>query len=753
MRGACALFWLDGSIIPAGIRAPRSRGVGGTMMGSLRRFSMLAIRRLPAFLPALVAVIAASGLAHAAAVKTGHVTAELVADQTALVPGTTTTLALRLSIEPGWHTYWRNPGESGLPTTLAWRLPGGYAAGAIEWPAPQTLPVGPLMNYGYEGDVLHLVPLSVPANATAGTTATLAARADWLVCKETCIPEGVDLALDLPVAAGAGPSRWHDAIAATRAALPGALPAGWQASASASGSVVSLTLTPPPNAPDPGRLQFFAQDERRIEPSAPQRQLAPADGRYTLQLPVSHELSGPFGPLAGVLRAQKGFAVGGGKVDAVALDVPLAGTPEAGPKPAPAASIAVVQPNGSAASSLSLPVALGFALFGGLLLNLMPCVFPILSLKALGLATSHGTDARASRHEAVAFAAGVVLAFAALGVALAGLRSAGEELGWGFQLQSPAVVTSLAILFFVMALNLSGVFEFGALVPSGVASWSHANRHVNAFASGVLAVAIASPCTAPFMGAALGYALGERATVTFGVFVALGLGMALPYCLLAWFPQWRRALPRPGPWMVRLKQLLAFPLYATVAWLVWVLAAQTGNDAVIRIGVALVLVAFALWAWRTWRAAGHRAWSALALIGAAAALLVAWPLVAGMRNAADAPRVQAAGVWQPYSAARVAELTAEGRPVFVDFTAAWCITCQVNERLVLNDGSVRDAFARAGAALVRADWTRRDAAISEALAALGRSGVPAYVIYRKGREPQVLPEVLQRRTVIDALAS
>ncbi len=712
---------------------------------------MLSLRRLLAFLSTLFVVLAMP--AQAAPVKTGHVVAELVGDETALVPGTTTTLALRLAIEPGWHTYWRNPGESGLPTTLDWRLPAGFSAGDILWPAPRALPAGPLMNYGYEGEVFHLVPLSVPSTAKPGTTTTLAAHADWLVCKETCIPEGADLTLDLPVADHASPSPWHDAIAKTRAALPGALPSSWHASASAAGAVITLSLTPPANAADPGRLQFFAIADRHVEPSAPQKQLAPANGRYTLQLPVSHELAGDFGRLQGVLRADKGFAVDGGKVDAVALDMPLIGTPVAGPKPSPTASVAAVQSSSLPASTLSLPFALGFAFLGGLLLNLMPCVFPILSLKALGLATSDADDRRASRYEAVAFAAGVVLAFAALGGALAGLRSAGEELGWGFQLQSPAVVTSLAILFFVMALNLSGVFEFAALVPSGVASWSHANRHVNGFASGVLAVAIASPCTAPFMGAALGYALGEHAQVTLGVFVALGLGMALPYFALAWFPRWRRALPRPGPWMLRLKQVLAFPLYATVAWLVWVLAAQVGNDAVIRIGIALVLIAFALWAWRTWRSAAHRAWGGAAVVGAVAGLLVAWPLLAGVRSVADLAQTQPANGWQSYSPARIAELTAGGRPVFVDFTAAWCITCQVNERLVLNDAGVRDAFARAGVALVRADWTRRDAAISEALAALGRSGVPAYVIYRKDRAPQLLPEVLQRQTVIDALAS
>ncbi|HSC23737.1 MAG TPA: thioredoxin family protein [Casimicrobiaceae bacterium] len=716
---------------------------------------MRSLRGFHGCFAALLVVMATSGPAHAAVVKTGHVEAELVADGTALVPGAITTVALRLAIEPGWHTYWRNPGESGLPTTLEWRLPPGYAAGAIEWPAPRALPVGPLMNYGYEGQVFHLVPLTVPSNAAIGTNATIGAHAEWLVCKETCIPEAADLTLALPVAVRGEPSRWHDAIAATRAALPAPLPAGWQAGASASGAVVTLTLTPPDGAPDPGRLQFFAQDDRRIEPSAPQNALAPANGRYALQLPVSHDLEGEFRVLKGVLHAQKGLLGAGGNVEAVALDLPIAGTPVAGPKPAvePAPAIAGLPAQASGASTLSVPLALAFAFVGGLLLNLMPCVFPILSLKALGLAASQGTDRRGSRREAIAFAAGVVLAFAALGVALAGLRSAGEELGWGFQLQSPAVVASLAILFFVMALNLSGVFEFGALVPGGLAAWSHANRHVNAFASGVLAVAIASPCTAPFMGAALGYALGERTVVTLGVFVGLGLGMALPYCLLAWYPQWRRALPRPGAWMVRLKQLLAFPLYATVAWLVWVLAAQVGNDAVIRIGVALVLVAFALWAWRTWRSAAHRAWSGLAVIGALAAAFVAWPLFAGVHVGDDPARAQPTSGWQAYSPALVAELTAQGRAVFVDFTAAWCITCQVNERLVLNDASVRDAFARAGVALVRADWTRRDATISEALAALGRSGVPAYVIYRNGRKPLVLPEVLQRQTVIDALAS
>jgi thiol:disulfide interchange protein DsbD len=701
------------------------------------------------------AVLAFAHAVGAAPVQTGHVTAELIADRTALVPGATTTVALRFAIAPGWHTYWRNPGESGLPTTLAWKLPPGFAAGDIVWPAPRALPAGPLVNYGYEGDVLHLVPVSVPSDAQPGSTATLAARADWLVCKETCIPEGADLTLALPVAAQADPDpRWHAPIAATRDALPQPAPGSWEVQAVASGSTVKLSFAP--GAADPGRVWFFAENAGRIEPSVMQA-VARRGGRVELALPVAHDVAAGFTDLRGVLTAERGFAVDGRAVRAIALEVALQGTPMAGPKPAVAA-VDFSQAPASAATALSLPIALAFAFAGGLLLNLMPCVFPVLSLKALGLAT-HAGDRRTLRHEGFAFAAGVIIAFTLLGAAVAALRAAGEQLGWGFQLQSPAVVTGLALLFFVIALNLSGVFEFGFLVPSRLATWSHANRTANAFASGLLAVAIASPCTAPFMGAALGYALGERTHVTLGVFVALGLGMALPYCALAWFPAWRRVLPRPGPWMVRLRQLLAFPLYATVVWLVWVLGAQAGNDAVMRIGVTLVVVAFALWAWRTWRGGGRPAWAIVASAGAVVAAIVAWPLVTngaspGTAVANRTAEVADAGAgWEPWSAARVAELTAAGQPVFVDFTAAWCITCQVNKRLVLTDARVRDAFASRGVTLLRADWTRRDPAISEALAALGRSGVPVYVLYRRNGEALLLPEVLQRKPLIDAIAA
>jgi thiol:disulfide interchange protein DsbD len=387
----------------------------------------------------------------------------------------------------------------------------------------------------------------------------------------------------------------------------------------------------------------------------------------------------------------------------------------------------------------------------------MPCVFPVLSLKALSLAAPGHDDRRVLRLQGFAFAAGVVATFVALAAALLVLRAAGQQLGWGFQLQSPSVVTGLAVLFFVLALNLSGVFEFASLVPSSAAGWNARNPYVDAVLSGVLAVVIASPCTAPFMGAALGFAIAQPPAETLAVFVALGVGMALPFVLLSAFPAWRRLLPRPGAWMERLKQFLAFPLYATVAWLAWVLGAQVDNDAVVRLLATLVVVAFALWCWRAYRGGGARGWSVGALVGLAGAIAIGWPLVNGAREAdaaatrATAPSADAA--WQPFSPTRLAELAAAGRPVFVDFTAAWCVTCQVNKRLVLNAAAVRAAFAASNVALVRADWTRRDPVITAALGALGRNGVPVYVLYRPGKSPLVLPEVLHSQLVVDALAT
>ncbi len=708
----------------------------------------------------LLVAVSGIGLAVAAPVRTPHVEAELVPERTAFVPGQPTTVALRLKMAEGWHTYWQNPGDSGLPTSLAWTLPPDMAVGPILWPVPHALPAGPLVNYGYEGEVLLLVDMQVAADAKPGTTRTLSAKAEWLVCRETCIPEEARLELVLPVAERADPyPQWGNAIAATRAALPG--PAkGWLFAARGDGNKVIVTATAPAGAPVPGDVHFFPFQEGRIEPAGKQTFVRDPNGTFVLTLPVSYQLAPDFKRVAGVLSTSKGLAVGDDRVLAATIDVPLAGTVVAGPKPvqAPAAASTFAAPAKPAGEGLSLVLALVFAFVGGIVLNLMPCVFPILSIKVLALSAPGHSNHRLLRAEGLAFGAGVVVTFVALAGLLLVLRAAGEQLGWGFQLQSPAVVASLAILFFVLALNLSGAFEFATLVPSSAAGWSARNPYVNAALSGVLAVVIASPCTAPFMGAALGFALAQPAALTLLVFVALGLGMALPFVLLTWFPGWRRVLPKPGAWMERLKQFLAFPLYATVAWLVWVLGAQVDNDAVVRLLVTLVVLAFALWAWRAFRGGGGRAFSALGIAGFIAAAVVVAPLFSPAMDK-DTPTPQARTTvgaidpWQPYSAARLDELAAGGKPVFVDFTAAWCVTCQVNKRLVLNDAGIKDEFARRGVELVRADWTRRDPSITRALAAFGRQGVPVYVLYRPGKEPLLLPEVLQKQTVLDALAT
>ncbi len=699
-----------------------------------------------------VAALWLAGGSLAAPVKTPHVEAELVAATTALVPGEPVTVALRLSMEKGWHTYWQNPGDSGLPTTLAWRLPAGIEAGPIEWPAPRELPVGPLVNYGYEGEVLHLVPLRVPRQLAVGDTVVLAARAEWLVCKEVCIPEGADVTLALPVQNAAPPDpRWGVPIAAARAALPRPL-AGWRSSAEGRGDTIALTLVPPARAADPGTIRFFPFAPDRIEPSGPQRVTRNGDA-YVVTLPVATTLTGGLDRIAGVVTAAGGF----GSVHAATLDVALTGSVVAGSKAAaapPALNLAPAPMTGGDGATLVLAVV--SALLGGLILNLMPCVFPVLTLKVLGFAT-HNDTRPTLRHEAGAFAAGVVLTFVALGAALAVLRAAGEQLGWGFQLQSPAVVSALAILFFVLALNLSGVFEFGQLAPSGVTGWTSKNRTLDAFGSGILAVVVASPCTAPFMGAALGFAMTGSTTAMLVVFVALGVGMALPYVCLAWFPGWRRRLPRPGPWLERFKQALAFPLYATVIWLAWVLGAQRDDDALSRLLIVLLCVGIALWAWRIVRTGGARPWGIAVIIALAGAVTLAWPLFAvapsAQAKSAGAAPASDDGAWAAFTPETVAALVASGRPVFVDFTAAWCVTCQVNKRLVLNADDVRARFAEKGVALVRADWTRRDPAITQALAALGRNGVPVYVLYRPGKEPLLLPEVLQRSTMHEVLAT
>jgi thiol:disulfide interchange protein DsbD len=664
----------------------------------------------------------------AAPVQQPHSQAELIAERTAVVPGRTFSVALRLQLEDGWHVYWKNPGDSGMATSIAWALPAGFSAGAIQWPHPARIDTGPLTSYGYEREVLLLADLQPPATLAPGGSASIRAKADWLVCKEICLPASADLALEASIGTTAAiDARWVSAFAEARARLPVPL-RNWRAQAFHRDGETTLRLVAPAGAPRLDALAFFPERADLIV-NAERQRFERTQAGYALHLKTPARFGDDTRRLAGVLVAHPDF----GTARALELDVPieLASPARANARAGPAA-------------------ALLLAFGGGLLLNLMPCVFPVLAIKVLSVVQrTHGRPAQLRSH-GLLFALGVLLSFWIIAGVLLALRAQGAALGWGYQLQSPAVVAALALLFFVLGLNLSGVFELGGALQSVAGKVRARGAHADALLTGMLATAVASPCTAPFMGAALGFALVQPALDAMTVFTALALGMSAPYVVLCFVPQLMRRLPRPGPWMETLKQLLAFPLYATVVWLVWVLGQQVGVDGAARLLAALVLVGAASWAISRWAHAPRRARTAARAVALAlllVAIAVAWP-----DRRAEPPAQSAQGAWQPWSEEAVHSALAQGRPAFVDFTAAWCVTCQVNKRLVLSAQAVERRFAELGIARFRADWTNRDPDITAALARMDRSGVPVYALYAPaGGAPELLPEVLTRRLVLDAL--
>lgn len=667
-----------------------------------------------------------------------HVEAELIASTDAIVPGQPLTVGLRLKHEHEWHTYWQVPGDSGLPTQIKWQLPAGFSAGAIDWPHPKRLPVGPLMNFGYEGETLLLTTLQVPAGIPVGTPITLAAKAAWLECKDVCIPGESQVQLTLPVKAQSAPSSSSALFKASQARVP---QSALTASASIDANRIRVALSPPAGK-TLDKIEFFPLEEGRIEAAAPQ-EFKNEGGQFVVYLTAAKPVASDFKTLKGVVVANGGPSSANGWTNVV--QAPLAaGT--AG------ATAGVAGAAGANTSSMSLLAALGTALLGGLILNLMPCVFPVLSLKLIGLA-QHRTHSGPMAAHGIAFAVGVVLSFVLLAALLIGLQQAGSALGWGFQLQTPWVVAALTVLFFGIGLNLLGVFEF--TMATGVANLkaadalAHKSDWRGSFGTGVLAVIVASPCTAPFMGAALGYAITQPAVIALSVFAALGVGMALPYVVLTLFPTLLAKLPRPGRWMEMFKQFMAFPMFATCVWLLWVLAQQVDAGGIaLALGV-LVAVGFTLWALGLSQRGAH-VFRWVAVVGGMLTALTFAPiatseaLAPGTRSTADAG-------WTDYSAEKLAQLRGEGKAVFVDFTAAWCVTCQVNKRVALRADSVKARFATDNVVLMRADWTNRDERITQALAQFGRNGVPLYVLYDRKGEASVLPELLTEGTVLAAL--
>ncbi|CAH2600187.1 Cytochrome c-type biogenesis protein DsbD, protein-disulfide reductase [Rhodovastum atsumiense] len=652
--------------------------------------------------------------AHAAeslAVSSPRATATLISDTDRIAPGTPFKVGLRLRMAEGWYTYWRNPGDAGAPPELSFTLPPGASAGPIAWPTPQRHAEGPLMTYGYSGELVLAVPVSGPAHSVR-------VHATWLVCKEICVPEEGDFQLDLPAGTPA-PSAQAKLFVAAASALPRPFPGTAQI-----GPDGTLTVTDAAIAPAAVRdAWFMPETSGAVEAPAPQK-LRVGEGVLTLALTPGQAFR-PDAPLPGVLVLRDA----GGQQVALQLSA-APGGPVAEPE-------------------LPLGRVLGLAFLGGLILNLMPCVFPVLAIKAVKLASLSGAARRHAAAHALTYTAGVITTFLGIGGLLLALRAGGDAVGWGFQFQSPAFVAATTWVLFAVGLNLSGVFAVQSRAAGLGQDLAARGGHAGSFFTGLLAVLVATPCTAPFMGVAISAALSASALMTVGVFAALGLGLAAPYVVLAAVPAFGRLMPRPGAWMEVLRQALAFPMYGSCVWLLWVISQEAGSTGVVGAAAGLVLVGFAAWAvglGQRAKARGRR----LAMAAAGAAVLAALTVLSGLA-ATPAGQVSEAGI-EPYSPDRLAALRAEGRPVFVNMTAAWCVTCLVNERVALSPAAVRRQFAQRGVTYLKGDWTLRDPEITRFLRSHGRDGVPLYVLYPSGGgTPVLLPQILTEAVVIAAL--
>ena len=699
-----------------------------------------------------------------AVVQTEQVRAELVAfAPQGIAKDKPLTLGLVLQHQPHWHTYWKNPGDSGLPTELKWSLPKGMVAGEPQWPTPTRIRIGRLANFGYENTVL----LPVPVNLTPGfagnadaTDVTVRLKATWLVCRQECIPQEGEFALNLAMQGSTSThaAEFNAALEHRTAPLQG------KAIARLEGNALVLRIDGLPSAWNGKALNAYPEDavvfETVATPSSTDTvtsRLAAgsqtwANGSWSALLPLSPQRTDAPTHLRFVLNAGSQSVRADIKVNG---EWPAAAVP-ATVSPALQASLlanTASAPPGSSSKDSTWLWALGAAFIGGLILNLMPCVFPILAIKVLGFSRQHNQKSGSPYGLGVAYSTGVVLSMAALGGLMLGLRAGGEQLGWGFQLQSPAFVTGLAVLFTLIALNLLGLLDIGNLLPSSAAGLQLRHPAADAFLSGVLAVVVASPCTAPFMGASLGLALTLPSWQAMGIFSALGVGLALPFAVLSSIPRLVNRLPKPGAWMDQLRHFMAFPMAATVLWLVWVLGHLNGVDAGASLVALLLCLTLLCWALSL---SGTSRWifACIAVVVGTLTIHTIGPVVlqssdSTLGSSATTPSVSN---WKPWSPEGVEDALASGHPVFVDFTAAWCITCQFNKQTTLSKEAVLSAFSAKDVVLLRADWTRRDAAITQALMELGRSGVPVYALYAPHQPVKVLSEILNEEELLVAVS-
>lgn len=658
----------------------------------------------------------------------------LISEAAAVTPGQSFRIGLRQKLAPHWHTYWKNPGDAGAPPEIKLDLPSGAVADEIAWPGPDRIAVGPLVNFGYENEIVFPILVQVPANAQPGQIFPIAAQANWLVCERECIPEEGTFRLDIPIAATSTPAGGDIAAAFARADVRRVSPAPWDATLTADGQTLNLSVEGEGlSAALVHKAFFFPADWGAVEHAAPQK-LSIADGRLSLAIARGQALKADA-PVSGLLAVTDPT----GQIRWLAIAPTVGG---------PAGRTAA---GSSPAFALPFWQAALFALLGGVLLNLMPCVFPVLAIKATSVASLSGGALREVRLSSLFYTLGVLAAFVALAGLLMAVRASGAAVGWGFQFQSPVFVTAMAWLMLAIGLNLSGVYEVGMSMAGSGQHLARKEGHAGSFFTGLLAVVVSTPCTAPFMGAAIGTALAAPAVVALTLFLAMGLGLALPYALLGVFPRLAGLLPRPGAWTLRLRQAMAFPMYASAAWLLWVLVQQAGDAGLLVALAGALMIAVAAWLTGIAQHSGGR--GLMVRSAAALAVLGTMALLPQVRTAA-APisRATAGAAFEPFSAARLAALRAEGRPVFVNMTAAWCITCLVNERTALATDQVRAAMREHGVVYLKGDWTNRDPQITAYLRTFGRDGLPFYVFYPAGRsEPIILPSVLTEGIVATAL--
>ncbi len=669
--------------------------------------------------------------------KTPRTSIRIVSESTHITPGRPFQAGILFDLEPEWHIYWQNPGDAGLAPELSWRLPDGFSAGKIQWPYPETIFLGGLANFGYEGEVLLPVEITPPQEISTNAPVVIGVRAEWLICKEECIPESAELDLELPVknTPPVADPRWQEIFNHAREKLP-LKNIGWEVSAVFSDTTITLGLNPPDwYDGTPGKIRFYPVETNIIDNAADQETEA-GTGRYILTVERNRLSGAATDTLSGVLVSENGWR-GAGSERAIYFETPAE--------------------RGVNTSELGFFWAVLFAFTGGLILNLMPCVLPVLSLKILGFMQQGGEDRRRIFYHGLVFTAGVMLSFLILAGILILLQTGGAQLGWGFQLQSPQFIFILSLFFFLFALNLFGVFEIGTSVmgigqrTAGKGGW------IGSFVSGVTATIVATPCTAPFMGSALGYAITQTPGVSLTIFAALGFGMAFPYLLISGVPGLLRFIPRPGPWMETLKQIMGFLLAGTVIWLIWVFDLQTGPNGILLILTALLLTALGGWIAGRWgavnRPAGSRriAWvSGLVLIGIV--VIMGIRFIPAMAATTVVSQEKDRLAWTPYSEETYQTLRREGTPFLIDFTAAWCLSCQVNEQVAFGSEAVIEKITGSGIALLKADWTKKDPEITRALAKYGRNSVPLYVVYGgNGKEPVLLPEILTPAIVLESL--